>query len=140
MNRLTKTRAALLLAAICVSAPVRAEEATPALPVERQKLLDHTLAKPETVSRIEVAEIEFSARVTGIPHRHPCPVVGQILEGTIVFQIAGQEETVLHAGDAFFEPAETDILKFDNLGPAPARFLACYLVAEDDGPLVEMIR
>lgn len=109
-------------------------------PVTRIELLSEVLAKTENISRVEIKEIEISTRLTDIPHKHPCTVIGQILEGSIVFQIEDQAEIILKAGDAFIEPADTQITRFDNLGPGKARFLACYLISDDDGPLIEMLK
>ena len=109
-------------------------------PVSRNILLSQELPSVEKIQKVEIQEITMNRRITDIPHRHPCPVFGQILEGQIVFQIKGKEEIVLKKGDAFFEPANTDILKFDNLGPEPAKFVAYYLISGDDEALIEMIK
>ncbi len=108
-------------------------------PVSRKTLLSQNLPDIEQVCKVEVQEITMNKRITGIPHRHPCPVFGQILEGEIVFQIKGEKEVILRQGDSFYEPANTDILKFDNLGPEPTTFVAYYLISKDDDALVEMI-
>ncbi|MCH6258631.1 cupin domain-containing protein [Puniceicoccaceae bacterium K14] len=108
-------------------------------PVIRKELLSAALLEVENVSRIEIKEITLTKRVTDIAHMHPCPVIGQILEGSIVFQIEDGEEIVLNEGDAFYEPANTEITRFDNLGPGPAKFLACYLLSKDDGNLIQML-
>jgi hypothetical protein len=45
---------------------------------------------PESVSRVEIKEINFAAhQKTGL-HLHPGPVVGYIAEGTILFQVEEQ--------------------------------------------------
>jgi hypothetical protein len=61
------------------------------------------------------------------------------LEGEIAFQIEGQPEKILKAGDALFEPANTRILRFDNVGPGKAKFVASYLLGKDDHELIKMI-
>jgi quercetin dioxygenase-like cupin family protein len=38
------------------------------------------------------------------PHRHPGPVFGFILEGDLRFQLEDENERVIGAGDAFWEP------------------------------------
>jgi hypothetical protein len=50
------------------------------------------------------------------------------VEGEITFQIDGQPETNLKQGDAFFEPANRRVFRFDNTGPGRAKFVAFYLL------------
>jgi len=89
----------------------------------------------KSVERVEVKEIEFSpAQKTGI-HLHPCPVVGYIVSGSVAFQVEGQPEQTLHAGDAFYEPANTRILRFDAV-ERQTRFIASYLLGKDDHELI----
>lgn len=124
-----------LLAAL-LAAPVAADQ--PA--VQRQPRLTATLAAPARVTRVEATEITFAHAFAAPRHDHPCPVIGQVLEGTIHFQIEGQPAQVLHAGDTFLEPANTPIAHFDNPGPEPARFVAFYLAADASTPLVRPLR
>lgn len=108
-------------------------------PVHRQILLKQTLGSPVTVTRIESQVIEFSGPVSAPRHVHPGPVAGLILAGTIRFQVDGRPAQLLHAGDAFLEPVGVTIVHFDNPGPAPARFLAVYLVGRTDDALIHLL-
>jgi quercetin dioxygenase-like cupin family protein len=38
------------------------------------------------------------------PHRHSGPVYGYVTDGAIVFELEGEPERVIHAGEAFWEP------------------------------------
>ncbi len=38
------------------------------------------------------------------PHRHSGPVFGYMLEGEMVFELEGDPERILHAGESFWEP------------------------------------
>ncbi|MER7546258.1 cupin domain-containing protein [Actinomadura sp.] len=38
------------------------------------------------------------------PHRHSGPVFGYMLEGEMLFELDGQPERVIRAGEAFWEP------------------------------------
>jgi quercetin dioxygenase-like cupin family protein len=38
------------------------------------------------------------------PHRHSGPVFGYVLEGEIVFELEGEPERLIRAGEAFWEP------------------------------------
>lgn len=103
--------------------------------VQRKHLLTAAIGARPT-STVEIRQIDFApGQKTGL-HRHPCPVVGYIASGTIVFEPEGEAPRILPAGSAFFEPADKKILRFDNasLGE-PATFIAFYLLADDGGEL-----
>ena len=38
------------------------------------------------------------------PHRHSGPVFGYMLEGEMIFELEGEPERVIRAGEAFWEP------------------------------------
>lgn len=104
----------------------------------RRALLTAQIDGTKTIDRVEVQAISFPANQQSPVHLHPCPVVGLVTEGTIRFQIDGQESQDLHAGDAFFEPAHTRILHFDALD-GPASFVAYYLLSQDDSDLIVIL-
>jgi quercetin dioxygenase-like cupin family protein len=109
--------------------------------IVRKDLLTALIAGGKNIARVEIKEINLAPnQATGL-HRHPIPVVGYIVAGTIRFQIEGQPVQTLPRGSAFFEPANTRIAHFDNLSPrAPAKFIAFYLLGTDDRELIEMSR
>jgi quercetin dioxygenase-like cupin family protein len=91
------------------------------------------------LTKIEAHEIHFAPGQTGALHYHPCPVTGYIIKGTALVEVEGQPAQILHAGEAFFEPALTRILHFDNYSTTePMVFIAFYLL---DGrqTLIELI-
>ncbi|GAB3175926.1 hypothetical protein GCM10027291_36760 [Telluribacter humicola] len=54
-------------------------------------------------------------------------------------QIESQPAQVLRAGDAFFEPADTPILHFDNYSASqPMKFVAYYLL-NGEKELIELL-
>ena len=98
--------------------------------------LRYELRSGETgmVARIELAP----GQRTGL-HFHPCPVVGCVLAGEIRFQVEGEAERTLQVGDAFFEPANTQIANFDNNSDSEAAaFVAFYLLPEGEERLIVM--
>lgn len=107
--------------------------------IVRRHLLSAIIDVQKTVDRVEIKEVTLSARQRTGLHLHPCPVVGYITEGAILFQIEGQQTTDLKPGDAFFEPAYTRVSHFDNATDQPAKFVACYLVGPDDQELITML-
>jgi quercetin dioxygenase-like cupin family protein len=109
-------------------------------PITRESLLQAALAGATTVERVEVARVELAPRQPAGRHFHPCDVVGYIVSGAIRFQVAGEPETMLDAGDAFHEPAGREIAHFDNASSEqPATFIACYLLPPGEQRLIEML-
>jgi quercetin dioxygenase-like cupin family protein len=82
-----------------------------------------------TVTSVDVRQITFVPNQQTGKHRHPCPVLGYIAWGTAVLQIEGQPPQELQEGEAFYEPADTVILRFDNASSTePLTFIAYYLL------------
>jgi quercetin dioxygenase-like cupin family protein len=81
---------------------------------------------------VEVTQVPGGA---SMPHRHPCPVVGYVLEGALRMQIKGQPERIVKAGETFFEaPTDVHAVSANASQDAPARFLA-YFVCDRATPL-----
>ena len=119
----------------------RAQPSTTAQSVTRQALLSAHLAHAKSVNRVEIKSVTLDPGVLAGPHLHPVPVVGVVTAGSILFQIEGFAEQHLHAGDAFFEPADVRILHFDNgTSNLPATFVAFYLLGDADHDLIHMLK
>jgi quercetin dioxygenase-like cupin family protein len=84
-------------------------------PVTRTVLIDQPLPAPLPVQRVEVRRIVIAPDTAGGLHVHNGPVFGSIESGSAVYQIEGEPETVLAAGDTFYEPAGVRIARFDAL-------------------------
>jgi quercetin dioxygenase-like cupin family protein len=109
-------------------------------PINRVTLLGLALAEVPSIERVEVARLELAAGQPAGRHFHHCDVFGYVVSGAIRFQIAGEPETTLGAGDAFHEPANREIVHFDNAsGEQPATFVACYLLPPGEQRLIEML-
>jgi quercetin dioxygenase-like cupin family protein len=106
--------------------------------ITRKPLLNASLGK-RTITSVDVREITFVAGQQTGRHRHPCPVVGFVVEGAAVLEVEGQQPLQLPAGSSFYEPADTVILRFDNASfSAPMRFIAHYLLNGTQA-LIEML-
>lgn len=69
------------------------------------------------------------------PHRHPCPVIGYVLDGAVRMQVKGQEAKVYRPGDTFFEsPSDVHAVSENVSKDQPARFLA-FFVCDREIPL-----
>ena len=59
------------------------------------------------------------------PHRHPGFVLGYVIEGEFRFQVAGEPERTLRAGDTFYEaPGAHHLISASASALRPARVLA----------------
>jgi quercetin dioxygenase-like cupin family protein len=68
------------------------------------------------------------------------PVVGYIAKGEFLFQVEGETARTLKAGDAFFEPANTNVSHFDNASASElGTFIAFYLMGAEDSELITML-
>jgi quercetin dioxygenase-like cupin family protein len=65
------------------------------------------------------------------PHRHDGPVFGYMLEGEMIFELEGEPERVIRAGEAFWEPGG-DVIHYqaaNNLADSWSRFAVVMLCA-----------
>ncbi|MFZ0483482.1 MAG: cupin domain-containing protein [Desulfobacterales bacterium] len=107
--------------------------------VSRKDLLTAMVDSDKSVSRVEVKEVTMGPKQKAPLHLHPCPTVGVITEGTISFQIEGQPVQHLKIGDAFYEPANVRVAKFDNDSNTPAKFVVFYLLGEGENENVRIL-
>ena len=82
--------------------------------------------------------VEISHEAPLIRHKHPGEEIIYVLEGSLEYQVDGQEPTTLQAGEVFFVPAET-FHAVRNVGSGNAAELATYFV-EKGKPLVVAAR
>jgi quercetin dioxygenase-like cupin family protein len=108
-------------------------------PIIRKDLFTAVIEGKIPVAKIEIQEIAMDVGVDAPLHSHPCPTVGVVIEGTIVFEIEGEQSQHLQVGDVFYEPADVRVSKFNNGGDTPAKFVAFYLLGEDDNETVRIL-
>jgi len=116
----------------------RAVDPSQEQPVTRTVLLDVQLARPKHTGHVEIREIRIAPGHPAGRHVHNGPVVGSILDGSVVFQVTGQPASVLRAGDVFFEPEGEQIARFDA-GDDGVTFLAYFLLADGEAAQLEML-
>ena len=108
-------------------------------PVQRKDLLSAHLGAGKTIVSVEIKEVTLGPRVPAPLHLHPCDVVGVITAGAIAYQIEGAPVQHLGPGDAFHEPADVRVARFDNEGDVPARFVAFYLLRSEAQDLITIL-
>lgn len=97
----------------------------------RKDLLDALVNQQVTV--VEIKEVTMPPGMSAPKHLHPCPVVGVVRSGSVLFQIEGEESQVLNEGEAFYEPRNVTVLHFDNASAEkPLTFVAFYLKEADE--------
>ena len=77
--------------------------------------------------RLEATLIEVTYPPGGVnpSHRHPCPVIGYVLEGSLRMELKGQPERIFKPGETFVEsPSDVHVVSANASQDVPARFLA----------------
>ena len=93
--------------------------------VTREVVLDVRLPQVLPIERVEVRRIRMAAGHPAGLHVHNGPVVGNIVTGSVTYQVDGEPARELSAGDVFYEPEGARISKFDA-GPDGVEFLAYF--------------
>ena len=107
--------------------------------VSRRKLLSASVPSGKLVSKVEIQEVSLGPGAAAPLHLHPCPTMGVVTEGRIVFQIEGEAAQTLKPGDAFYEPANARVSKFNNESSAPAKFAVFYLLSEGEQDTIRIL-
>ena len=107
--------------------------------VMRKELLTAIVDAGKPVAKVEIQEVAMNVGVDAPLHLHPCPTVGVVTEGTIAFEIEGEEAQYLNVGDAFYEPADVRVSKFNNSGDTPAKFVVFYLLGENEEETIRIL-
>src|ERR1043165_2007131 len=69
--------------------------------------------------------VEYAPSASSDPHRHPGPVFGYILEGSIEFQVEGSPLTTYEQGQVFYEPpGQIHLVSRNASATQPAKLLA----------------
>lgn len=94
--------------------------------IKRKDLLKILVS--QNISTVEIQQITLQPGQSAPVHFHPCPVVGYVVSGSVLFQIESEESKVIPEGEAFYEPKNKSILHFDNASEnKELTFIAFYL-------------
>ena len=84
---------------------------------------------------VTVVEVNYGPGESSTPHRHPCPVIGYVLEGTLRTRVKGEAEGIYKVGESFYEaPNGVHLVSANASGTERARCLA-YFVCDQHTPL-----
>jgi quercetin dioxygenase-like cupin family protein len=132
MKKLIRLVPVLLIFLISIKAEAQQNQ------VVRKNLL--TTMINQKVFVVDIKEVTLAEGQVVPKHLHPCPVVGYIKSGTVIFQIEGEDQVILKEGDAFYEPRNKNILHFDNASKdKPLTFAAFYLKEEAKQEIIKML-
>jgi quercetin dioxygenase-like cupin family protein len=145
MEPSTKMRVKQLGTALAVASTVMAvalEVSARAALVQKAAISQSRVALTQPLPQMDGAHLEATVvEVTYPPgganatHRHPCPVVGYVLEGALRMQVMGKAQVIYNAGDTFYEaPTDVHQVSANASQDKPARFLA-YFVCDHRTPL-----
>jgi quercetin dioxygenase-like cupin family protein len=92
-------------------------------------------------AHVMTALVEFPPGDPGTPpHFHSGPVFGYMLEGEMRFELEGEPERVIRAGEAFWEPGG-DVIHYqdgNNRADVRSRFLVTMLCVPDQ-PMLTLV-
>ncbi|MGH7580678.1 MAG: cupin domain-containing protein [Gemmatimonadales bacterium] len=77
--------------------------------------------------RSTVLEVSYGPGGSSKPHRHPCPVIGYVVQGNLRTQVEGSEVAVYRAGETFYEaPNGLHRVSANASDDQPVRFIAIF--------------
>lgn len=84
---------------------------------------------------VTVVEVTYGPGEFSAPHRHPCAVIGYVLEGALRTQVKGEPLATYKTGESFYEaPNGVHQISANASDTEPAKFLA-YFVCDQKTPL-----
>ena len=85
--------------------------------------------------KVHAIQVTYPPGATSSAHRHPCPVFGYMISGTMRMQVSDQPPAEYKAGDSFSEmPTDVHRMATNPSADTPAVFLATF-VCDTDTPL-----
>lgn len=124
---------ALVTSLAAATAPVNTAHAS--ANEEAIKLLTANFASRQVV-KVEVGDFHFKAGQIAPVHTHKAPAIGYVTKGMIIYQVEGGKPQILRAGDAFFEPTEQRILRFDNASATEEAIFIDFNLEESGEPFI----
>ncbi len=77
---------------------------------------------------VTLVEVRYAPGGGSDPHRHPCPMIGYVLEGALRTQVRGGPVQVYRAGESFYEaPDGVHEVSANASDREPVRFMATFL-------------
>lgn len=129
---LTKFQAGLI-AVIAIAALLGTANANPNQ--GSVKLLTASFESRQVV-QVEVGDFHFKPGQVAPVHTHAAPAVGYVAKGEIIYQVEGEKQQILSAGDVFYEPVGPRILRFDNASATEEAIFIDFNLEQVDEPFI----
>lgn len=130
---MTDRRAFLSATAAAMAATLIAPRDATSAPVARTIVQRDAPAVNLDGWQMTATEVSYGPGESSNRHRHPGFVCGYVLEGQYRFAVAGGQETVLSAGQMFFEnPGDVHAVSGNGSQSQPARILAIVFTKKGD--------
>lgn len=99
-------------------------------------VFEHSLPKLDGSNlKVTMVEVIFGPGESSMPHSHPCPVIGYMLEGSLHMKVKGEPEAIYSAGQSFYEaPNSVHEVAANASRTKAAKFIA-YFVCDHKTPL-----
>ena len=92
--------------------------------------------EPRQVVQVEVGDFHFKPGQVAPIHTHAAPAVGYVAKGQIIYQVEGEKQQILSAGDVFYEPVGPRILRFDNASATEEAIFLDFNLEQVDEPFI----
>jgi quercetin dioxygenase-like cupin family protein len=126
---------ALALAALASTAPSHAQTPAAAPAASGRAKEIRTVAMPKLDGanlKLRLLEVTYPPGATSSAHRHPCPVVGYMVSGTMKMQVSDGPLTEYKPGDTFVEmPTDVHRVATNPSADTPAVFTVAFLCDKD---------
>jgi quercetin dioxygenase-like cupin family protein len=120
---------AVVLASACANAQSEWLPQSAAVKVVKEQVIP---GMDGTKLKTTILEVSYAPGGSSAAHRHPCPVIGYVLEGRYRTQIGDGPVTIYQKGETFYEPPNGVHQVSANASPTePVRFLAYFLCDSD---------
>jgi drug/metabolite transporter (DMT)-like permease/quercetin dioxygenase-like cupin family protein len=106
-------------------------------PKERARVVQsHDLPMLDgTHLKATLVEVNYGPGEASTAHSHPCAVLGYVVAGSVRFQVMGEPEKLLSAGESFYEgPNRIHLVSANASATEPAKLIA-YLICDHETPL-----
>jgi quercetin dioxygenase-like cupin family protein len=85
--------------------------------------------------KVTMVEVSYGPGESSLPHSHPCPVIGYVLEGSVRMKTKGEAEAVYRAGESFYESPNGVHEVSANASPTKVAKFIAYFVCDRETPL-----
>jgi quercetin dioxygenase-like cupin family protein len=87
---------------------------------------------------VSIVEVVYGPGDSSLPHSHPCPVIGYVVEGALRMQVKGEPEAIYRTGESFYEaPYGVHLVSANASDKEPAKLIA-YFVCDHDTSLLSV--